>query len=453
MRASLCPIRPRASLICWRLSVAAVTFGCAATHADLSVLQAQESARWRFDFGPGQVAEGYVPIAADLRYDPQRGYGFEAPSDVEGVDRGGDPLAGDYCTGAKPFSFSIRAPDGNYRATVTLGGADGGSTTTIHAEVRRLLAHRLVVSPAKSAEFSAVVNVRTPALPGGRNVRLKDRERTDEAANWDDRLTLTFSGDRPCVAAVTIVRDDHCPTLFLMGDSTVCDQAIPPWNSWGQMLPRFFGSTIAVANHAESGESIRSALGERRFEKLYSLLRPGDWVAVQFGHNDMKSPAVDALETYARDLTDIIDAVRQRGATPILITSMERKNGVERDTLGGYPDAVRRVAAERDAPLVDLHRMSKVLYKSLRKNLDAAFQDGTHHTDFGSYELARCVVEGLRTAAPGLAEHLSADAGEFDPAMPDSPNHGGVPTATARSAPLPTEASSDRLNGLPDSSP
>ena len=114
--------------------------------------------------------------------------------------------------------------------------------------------------------------------------------------------------------------------------------------------------------------------------------------------------------------------MRERGATPILITSMERKNGIEQNTLAGYPDAVRgRGRSDSSAPLVDLHAMSQELYRGLGDDLDAAFQDGTHHTDFGSYELARCVVEGIRTAAPELAAHLAADAGAFDPAHPDSP--------------------------------
>jgi lysophospholipase L1-like esterase len=163
------------------------------------------------------------------------------------------------------------------------------------------------------------------------------------------------------------------------------------------------------------------------------LLRPGDWVAVQFGHNDMKSPAADALAVYSSDLEHIVAEVRKRGAAPILITSMERKDGVDRDTLAGYPDAVRAAAAKLDAPLIDLHDMSRRLYRGLGDHLDAAFQDGTHHTDFGSYELARCVVEGIRAAAPELAKHLRDDAGSFDPGRPDQPHLGGPPTeASAR---------------------
>jgi lysophospholipase L1-like esterase len=378
---------------------------------DVSV-SAQEPTSWRFDFRPRAAkVDGVTAVAAGDAYGEERGFGFE-------------PAAND--GNAK---FSVRLPEGNYRVTATFAGGDADATASLYAEVRRLLAHKLPVPAGQSTTFTALVSVRTPRIADAREVRLKDRERTDEWANWDDKLTLAFTGGE--LAELAIERDDKSPTLFLIGDSTVSDQAIPPWNSWGQMLPRFFGPTIAIANHAESGESIRSALGERRFEKLYGQLKPGDWVAVQFGHNDMKSTAADALAVYTADLEAIVAEVRKRGATPVLITSMERKNGVERDTLAGYPDAVRAVAAKLDAPLVDLHALSRRLYRGLGDQLDAAFQDGTHHNDFGSYELARCVAEGLRTAAPELAKHLAADAGQFDPDHPDSPDEWGVATQAA----------------------
>jgi lysophospholipase L1-like esterase len=392
----------------------------------------QEPARWRFDFGPGVAGDGYTKVGADAKYSDDAGYGFVDPAKVEGVDRGGDdPLCNDFCTSGEPFAFAVKLPEGNYRIKATLGDPEGESTTTIHAEVRRLLANKIHLAKGEVGFYSAIVAVRTPRIAEGREVRLKPRERGEEWANWDDKLTLTFSGARPCVAALDIERDDRAPTLFLIGDSTMADQANPPWNSWGQMLPRFFDATIAVSSHAESGESIRGALGERRLEKLYSLVKPGDWVAMQFGHNDMKSTAPDALATYASDLERFVAEVRQRGATPILITSMERKNGIDRDTLAGYPDAVRTVAKKLDAPLIDLHAMSKRLYRAMGADLDAAFQDATHHQDYGSYELARCVVEGIRAATPELAKHLAQDAGTFDPDHPDAPDNWAAPTQPA----------------------
>jgi lysophospholipase L1-like esterase len=225
------------------------------------------------------------------------------------------------------------------------------------------------------------------------------------------------------------------PTVFLLGDSTVCDQPAEPWNSWGQMLPRFFKPDIAIANHAESGETIASSLSAHRFDKVFSLMKPGDYLFLQFGHNDMKSRATNALERYAEDFKRVIAETRARGGMPVLVTSMERRGGVEAPTLMGYPDAVRAVAKEEHCALIDLNAMSLVFYNALGTNLDKAFQDPTHHNNYGSYELAKCVVAGIQQDKLPLAKFIVHDFQGFDPAHPDpvagfrmpaSPQHSDV---------------------------
>ena len=170
------------------------------------------------------------------------------------------------------------------------------------------------------------------------------------------------------------------------------------------MLPRFFKPEIAVANHAESGETLANALRAQRFEKIFSLMRKGDYLFIQFGHNDQKDKSVDALETYRAKLKKVVGRTRSLGGTPVLVTSMERKGGVERDTLAGYPDTMRAVAREEQCALIDLHAMSRILYRSLGADLGRAFQDGTHHTNYGSYELAKCVVEGDQAGETATGE-------------------------------------------------
>ena len=261
--------------------------------------------------------------------------------------------------------------------------------------------------------------MRTPRITGSGQVQLKDRERQAERAAWDDKLTLEFNNARPCVCALEITRADDVPTVYLLGDSTVCDQPLEPWNSWGQMLPRFLKPEVAVANHAESGESIRSSLGARRLEKVYSLMKPGDYVFAQFGHNDMKSTAPNAVQTYKSDLKTFVANVRQRGGTAVLVTSVERRNGVNGNTLGQYPETVRQVAQEDKVAMIDLHAMSKVLYAALGANIDKAFQDGTHHNNYGSYLLAKCVVAGIRQNKMDLAKYIVDDFQGFDPGKPD----------------------------------
>lgn len=383
---------------------------------------------WKFDFGDGPVAPGYVAVRASDAFDAAKGYGFDLAGKPVDVHRAkGDALLSDHVTGSGGFYFSIAVPEGNYEVTLTLGDTEGASDTTVKAESRRLMLEDVRTASGKSSVQRFTVNVRQPAIAGGGTVKLKDREKP--YLHWDSKLTLEFNGDHPCIAAMEVRAVPQATTVYVLGDSTVTDQPYEPWNSWGQMLPRFFDAQVAVANYAESGESIKSSLSARRVEKVYRALKPGDYVLVQFGHNDMKDKAPDALESYRKNLTAIVDEVQKLGGHPILVTSMERKAGVKSDTLAGYPDAVRAVAKERKAALIDLHASSRILYQALGDKLPLAFQDGTHHNNYGSYELAKCVVEGIRKEVPDLARHLREEVKAFNPSLPDDPEKFHLPVS------------------------
>ena len=372
----------------------------------------------KFDFGTDRAAPGFVVVQPDQVFTKETGYGFDLGITPKAEDRGGDPLRGDFITGKGGFYFSVALPQGNYDVTVLLGDPAGKSDTTVKAESRRLMLENVTTREKQQLTRKFTVNIRQPEYPGGR-VGLKDREKP--YLHWDDKLTLEFNGPHPCVAAVEITPAPNATMVYLLGDSTVTDQPYEPWNSWGQMFTRFFKPGVAVANQAESGESLGSSLSARRVAKVLAEMKKGDYVFIQFGHNDMKSKASDALQKYEESLDKLVREIQQKGVTPVLVTSMERKGGVEKDTLGGYPDAVKRVAEKEKAALIDLHAMSRQLYVGLGKDLDAAFQDGTHHNNFGSYEIAKCVVEGIRKAKLPLSEMLVDDVEPFDPAKPDSP--------------------------------
>ena len=398
-----------------------------------NVAQAQEDkTNYKFDFGSGDVEAGYIQILPAAVYSQEPGYGFEPGAKIEAIDREGeDTLRSDFCTSKQPFYFSVKLPEGNYQVTMTLGDLKGQSTTTVKAELRRLMLEKVQTGPGRFETRTIIVNIRTPDIPGGGQVRLKDREKTTEHWAWDDKLTLEFNNSRPCICAMEIKKAD-IPTVYILGDSTVCDQPLEPWNSWGQMLTRFFKPDIAIANHAESGESIRGSLGAGRFDKVYRLMKPGDYLLLQFGHNDMKSRAPNAVETYKSDLKNIVEEVRKRNCTPVLITSMERKAGLVNDTLGDYPEKVRQVAQEKKVTLIDLHKMSKILYKALGTDLDKAFQDGTHHNNYGSYQLAQCVAEGIKDSNLDLAKDIVDDFHGFDPNHPDPIDSFNIPASPGK---------------------
>jgi lysophospholipase L1-like esterase len=368
-------------------------------------------AQTSFKFAFGQQAEpGWTLVSPTNFYSAEAGYGFEPGAEVGGKD---------FLTGEKPFLFSVKLPEGNYAVTALLNDQTGDSVTTVKAEQRRLMLEKMLFHPGTLAARTFIVNIRTPKISDAETVKLKKRELETETVDWDDKLTLEFNGIHPTLR-VLVIAPTNVPTVFITGDSTVCDQPAEPWNSWGQMLPRFFKPEIAVANYAESGETIRSSLGAHRFDKVFSLMKPGDYLFVQFGHNDMKDKATNALEIYKSNLKKIVARTRALGGTPVLVTSMERKAGVEHDTLAGYPDAVRDVAKEEKCALVDLNAMSRKFYRALGADLDKAFQDGTHHNNYGSYELAKCVVAGIKQDKLPLAKFITDDFGNFDPVHPDA---------------------------------
>jgi lysophospholipase L1-like esterase len=383
---------------------------------------------FKFDFGSGKPAAGYTKVAPDTLYTAQRGFGFEPGGAVVVRDAG-------VTSSRPPFYFSVKVPkEGNYRVTVTVGDTEAESATTIKAELRRLMVERMHTDAGQFDWRTFVVNVRTPKIPGGGEVHLKDREKTSEALAWDDRLTLEFTDDHPYISRVEIEYADDLPTVYIAGDSTSTDQPLEPYNSWGQMLTRFFRPDIAVANHGESGESLRGFLGEGRLAKLASVLKSGDWLMIQMGHNDQKEtgPDVGAFTSYKADLKKFIETAREHGAVPVLITPVARLkfDGTKIvNSLGDYPDAVRQTAEEEDLPLIDLNKMSTTFYEALGPdNAPKAFADGdtTHHSDYGSFEIARCVVEGIRQGKMKLASYL-AEAPTFDPAHPDPFNEFDIP--------------------------
>ncbi len=417
------------------------------TAALLSRMEAREIALpVTFDFGNERVAPGTMGVGPGMEFTTERGFGWEPGSVVRAEDRGGDALRGDFCTSAGALFFSAALPEGNYQVTVTLGDATGTSATTVKAEQRRLMLEEAKTVRGESATRSFVVNVRTPRIVGGGEVKLKARERTSERMQWDDRLTLEFNGAHPCVAALEIARVE-VPVIYLLGDSTVCDQPGEPFASWGQMLPRFFGPDVVVANHAESGETLRSSFNAGRLAKVLGMLRAGDTVLIQFGHNDEKEKGegVGAFTTYAASLRQYVAQVRKHGGQPVLLTPVQRRSfgadGKLTNSHGDFPEAVKRVAAEEEVPLIDLQALSGKLYEAFGpENSAALFKqgDGTHHSNFGAYELARCVVEGLRGTGLPVGKFLQTSLPVFDPTKPDSPATFEVPSSpqTAAEKPL-----------------
>lgn len=340
----------------------------------------------------------------------------------------------------KPFYFSVPVDDGNYLVTVTLGAKKRAAQTVVRAESRRLMVENCVTKKNQYETWRFIVSKRSP----DHGVKLKEREK--DYLNWDELLTLEFNGSAPAVKSIRIEPDTTAVTVFLCGNSTVVDQELEPWASWGQMIPRWFTEKVAISNHAESGLSARTFIASNRLEKVLSMMKKGDYVVCEFGHNDQKEkrPGDGAYYHFAYHLKLFIDKVRAAGGQLIFVTPTQRRFFDEathskiQETHLDYPDAMRMVARREGIPLIELHDMTRDFFETLgfegsKKALvhypantfpgqEKPLADNTHFNPFGAWEIAKMVVMGLKQIDCPLAGYLRDDWQDFDPAHPDDPS-------------------------------
>lgn len=221
-------------------------------------------------------------------------------------------------------------------------------------------------------------------------------------------------------------------TIYMAGDSTMA-QKLPekrPETGWGEMLGKFFrDGTVGVDNRAQNGRSTKTFISEGRWQAIVDQLNPGDYVFIQFGHNDESkdkgeryTPPLD----YRANLIRFVTEVRAKKGMPVLLTPVMRRrfdeSGKVRDTHGEYPDLVRAVAAEQRVPLIDMHRGSAVvlekygpegsrkLFLQLKPNENPNYpngiEDNTHFSPLGADIMAGLAVDELKRQRLGLARYL-----------------------------------------------
>jgi lysophospholipase L1-like esterase len=381
----------------------------------------------KYDFSAGPAKPGYTRVAPAAVYADQAGYGYEPGARVATGDNGNTT------TSDSPFLFSARVPEGNYNVTVTFGDSSTATATTVKAESGRLMLERVEVPAGQVAERTFTTNVRTPHLPklpmnatGREEVSLDQFDRSN-TRDWDDKLTVEIVSPHAALRSLEIVSAPTAPTVFIAGDSTVTDRDGGGDVSWGQLLSRFLKPGVAVANHAQSGETLKSFANALRLDKILSQMKNGDYLFLQFAHNDSKAQwpqtYVEPETTYKAYLKVYIAEARLRGATPVLVTPMDRAargTGAPTHGHGGYPQAMREVASEEHVPLIDLYNMSIAFYEGAGADAAKILADGTHSTAYGGYEFAKCIVMGIKQNRLDLANFIVDDFKDFDPAHPDT---------------------------------
>jgi lysophospholipase L1-like esterase len=404
-------------------------------------LSAQQRTNYKFSFGPVKEAPDYIKTDVSQKYSDENKYGFDFGTIPFAVDRDGKkPLTSGFCTSDRPFFFSVSLPEGNYNVKFIIGDLKEATLTTIRAESRRLIFEKIKTEPGKFQTLETTINIRVPKIINT-NEEVKRKSREQNKLDWDNKLTFEFTDKRPCICALEITKIENVVTVFLAGNSTVVDQDDDPWASWGQIFPRFLKKGVAVSNQAESGLSLGSFLSSNRLKKVMSMMKPGDYLFIEFGHNDQKEKGPDdgAFKSYTERMKLFVNEFRQKGGNPVIVSPANRRsfdeNGKITNSLGEYPEAARQVAKELKVPFIDLNAMTKMMYESLgpepSKNLFViypantfpdqkdALNDNTHFNSYGAYQLAKCIIEGIKENNLGLKKYLLKELPDFNPAKPD----------------------------------
>lgn len=248
-----------------------------------------------------------------------------------------------------PLRIDTPVPNGTYEATVTIT-AHGDITFTILSQSRRFMVQNAKLKKGETRDFTF-------------NVSVCDYHKNNEDYTAVSGVTIDIlcDGDFSAVSAVSPV---NVPTIYIAGDSTVTDQpAEYPYNpkstycGWGQMFPRLLNTGIAVENHAQSG-STTADFKRVNFTAFKDKIKKGDFLIVEFGHNDQKVEALDAYGGYSENLHYFVDFIRDKGAYPILVSPINRiifkEDGTLLNLLGDYRNAVKKVCGEMNVPFIDL---------------------------------------------------------------------------------------------------
>jgi fibronectin type 3 domain-containing protein len=354
----------------------------------------------KFDFGPGATAAGYTNVLQTTAYNSGTGFGFIDTTKVSSRDRGtSDPLLSDFCLPTTPFRIDV--PNGRYSVSISTGDQTGSTKMGVSANsLPQFYSFGAPTGKYLTDAFAIVVANGQLSIEG-----------TASTAPHFNAMTVTRIADDLINRPITV---------FVVGDSTVSDynQYQFPQAGWGQLLGSFFDGNVIVDNLAERGASSKSFFDEGWVNTVLNRIKPNDYLFIQWGINDRATDVprhTDPFTTFEDYLSIYVNAARQHGAIPVLVTTQNRRSfnasGVSVNAYGNYPEATRQVASRLSVPLVDLNTKSINLFtqvgvegsKSLFlwlapgqfPNFPNGAQDDVHFQQRGAQELARMVSESV----------------------------------------------------------
>ena len=329
---------------------------------------------------------------------------------------------------ASPLWYKADTGAGKFRVTAALCGVEDCDEALLFVS-RRRLGWRGRLAKGERVTVTALCDVSPIIAVGGGDAAAGDLGRAE-----DTSVDVVVMG----AALYSLeIRPWEGKTVYIMGDSTVTDQPaqVPyapgaTYAGWGQMLPVYLGEQYCVSNHAHSGLSTETFRDKGHYDLMLPLLRPGDMVLIQFGHNDQKRLHLAAGTGYSETLLRYIRELRAAGACPVLVTPLARNTWASdteyNDMLLPFADAMKRLGQAENVPVLDLHAAMKAAIR--REGMDAArvwFHpcDYTHTNDFGAHMAAGFVAEELTLAGlisgrpvPVWRVHAPLDTLEAPPA-------------------------------------
>lgn len=321
----------------------------------------------------------------------------------------------------EPLCITMPVPNGNYEVCVTVK-AHEDTVFSILSQSRRFMAQNVEIKKDCETDITFNINVCDVHKHGCEYEEIKEA-----------KIYILCGGNITATAAVSPV---NIPTIYIAGDSTVTDQpAEYPYNpsstfcGWGQMFPQFLKPGIAVSNHAQSGSTTADFIASN-WTAFKDKIKEGDYLIVEFGHNDQKVAELDASGGYANNLRYFINYAREHGAEPILCSPINRiifqEDGTLLNLLGEYRNAVKAVAEEMNVPFIDLWTRTTDYFETAGPVKSWSFfwgngtdRDYTHTNDIGGNLIARFVAQEMVKNNIKISDFIKTDMIDIEQVFAD----------------------------------
>jgi len=358
----------------------------------------------KFDFGNDGTNEEYIEITADNKFDDKKGYGL-LDTNAENSVKGENVSLTDYISAKDEngIKFEVNVPDGDYEVKMINGGETEG-------------------------EVNIYIN-------GGERVRLfttaanEYKENIQRVIPKDGKISFQFLGKNVRVNSIEITqlakrdKKSEVPVIYIAGDSTAqtYNQASRyPQYGWGQVISDYLTDDVKIENRSMAGRSSKSYDNDGRLDNILTEIHPGDYVFIQFGHNDgsSKPERFISIEDFKKLITDkYIGETVKRGGIPVLLTPTPHfspdDNGVFGETIVDYSNAIREIAKDNNIPLIDIHKNAVAKWNELGKDTVSKYyficekgesvqypdgtDDHTHFKEAGARAIAKLVAEGMQS--------------------------------------------------------